>query len=79
MKKRLILTCERLILVFKVLYLSFYISNEHKTRSFTLNCCEQIWGVERAEFCGQPPATLSLAAPLSTIFQTTTHLCRFHD
>jgi len=30
-------------------------------------------------FCGRPRATLSFATPLSTIFLTANHLCRFHD
>jgi len=49
----LILACERLILVFKVLYF-----NKHKTWSpFISNCCEQIWGVEGAQVCGRLRAT----------------------
>jgi len=36
-------------------------------------------GWKGRNFCGRPRATLSFATPLSTIFLTTTHLCRFHD
>jgi len=48
-----------------LLFLSYIFNRRETWSSFILNCCKQIWGMDRAALLkGRPRAVLSLATPL---------------